>query len=344
MPTKHQVRLVPRDHAILGELAAVGVLSVEQIHHRHFPDDVTGKSCLRRLRYFEGARLVVAVPVTACFGSRAKRQTIYRLTSVGADVVAQRTGTAARYLRTDPKAETLLHRLSVAHVILTMNDGAAAAGLPKPLWLLEHDRWPEAPRDVPEPRQYRLADDFLPIVINPSRPAEQYGPPVYDDPTVRLVKVRPDAAALLSVEPGTAPLALSAEVDLGTETLGQFISKFSGYHALLTKHAYRRPWAGLTDSTAMIPRVLLVFSSAERRDHVMDRLSSDPTVVWARTAQFKSSPDDRERARAFLDQFFRFAVLTDFDATDLLTRPVWQTLSRRSRPQQIAIVARETMA
>jgi hypothetical protein len=79
MPTKHQLRLVARDHAILGDLAAVGVLSVEIIHDRHFADDGTGKSCLRRMRYFEEARLVVAVPITACFGSRSKRQTVYML-------------------------------------------------------------------------------------------------------------------------------------------------------------------------------------------------------------------------------------------------------------------------
>jgi hypothetical protein len=89
----------------------------------------------------------------------------------------------------------------------------------------------------------------------------------------------------------------------------------------------------------MIPRVLFVFASANRRDHVMDRLSSDPTVVWARAAHFKPSPEDRERARSFLDQFFRFAVLADFDGAGILTRPVWQTLSRRLPHQQMAILA-----
>src|ERR1700752_2238402 len=104
MPTVHRMRLTPRDHVVLGELADVTVLNTDIIHRRHFCDDVTGKSCLRRLRYFTASRLVIPVTVTACFGPRSARQTVYRLSATGADVIAQKTGRPVRWMRTDPKA------------------------------------------------------------------------------------------------------------------------------------------------------------------------------------------------------------------------------------------------
>ncbi len=333
-------RLTARDHAILGDLAECMTLSMLQIHRRHFPHDATQKSCLRRLRYLTSGSLVAPVEVTACFGPRSSRHVIYRLLPLGAEVVSRTNGAPARLLKTDPKAETLLHRVQVSRVILAVNDGAAHAGMAKPLWLLEHDRWPDAARDVPEPKQYRLALDFLPVEIAPGQPTEQYGVPRYDDPAVTLVKARPDAACLLNLAPTSRPVVLFCEVDLGTETHGQLLSKLPGYHALISKGAHVRPWLGLTDVGAMVPRVLFIFASATRRANVLDRLTSDPTVLWRRPFPYRPSPADIERSQLFLEQHFRFGVADDLDDTSLMTKHVWQTLRRRTVAQQLAIAAR----
>lgn len=342
MPTTHALRLTPRDWQFLGELAETTVLSADQIRRRQFPDDTTGKSCLRRLRYLTAARLVTPVAVTACFGPKSDRHTIYRLSPFGADVLARRSGSSVRTLRTDPKPDTLLHRVLVARTVLAINDGAAAAGLPHPLWLLEHDRWPDSPRNVPEPEQYRLAADFFPIVLKPDRLAEQYGPPVYDDPKVRLVKARPDAACLLTVPAQATPLGLFFEIDNGTETHGQLLAKLAGYHAILTRPAHHRPWRDLTDASDSTPRILFVFAGEDRMKNVLDRLAADPTLIWVRPYPFQPTTDDLRRATTFLDQFFRFAALTDVEKTDGLRLPMWHTVRRPHPADRLAIV-RTTM-
>jgi hypothetical protein len=184
MPATKDLRLTSRDMDLLADLGVVTVLSFDVIRRRYFPADRTGKSCQRRL--------LAPIAITACFGPVADRHTVFRLTQMGADLLAQRTGRAVRLLRTDPKPDTLLHRVLVARTVLAISDGARAAGRPPPLWVLENDRWPDARRTVPEPEQYRLSFDYLGVPVAAGRPIEQYGPPVYDDPTVTLVKARPD--------------------------------------------------------------------------------------------------------------------------------------------------------
>src|SRR5437868_4683031 len=142
MPTTPTLRVTNRDSSLLADLGEVTVLSFDVIRRRHYSADQTGKSCLRRLRYLTAAKLIMPVAITAHFGTASDRHTVYRLTVIGADFLAQRTGRAVRVLRTDPKPDTLLHRVLVARTLLAMTDGANAAQRPRPLWLLEHDRWP----------------------------------------------------------------------------------------------------------------------------------------------------------------------------------------------------------
>ncbi|HEX3151197.1 MAG TPA: replication-relaxation family protein [Gemmataceae bacterium] len=315
-----------RDLAFLTELGEVTVLSVDVIHRRYFAADRTGKSCRRRLHYLTAAKFVTPVAITAHIGPRTDHHTVYRLTSTGADWLTQRTGQIVRVLKTDPKADTLLHRVLVARTVLALADGALTAGRSKPSWLLESDRWPHAPRDVPEPRQYRLTFDFLGIPINPGRPIEQYGPPVYDDPTVTLVKARPDAACVLTVSDVSAPLVLLFEVDAGTETVSQLTRKLPGYHAILTRRTFCHPWQDLIDQLPVGARVLFVFTSEERMHNFLDYLTADSARLWARTGVYCSSAADKERAAAFLESCFRFTTLDELEKADCLRRQIWYTL------------------
>jgi hypothetical protein len=337
MPATRDLRLTPRDEALLADLGEVTVLSAGVIGPRYFPADRTGKSCLRRLRLLTRAGLVTPVAITACFGPAAGRHTVYRLTPRGADLLARRAGAAVRCLRTDPRPDTLVHRVLVARVVLAVADGAAGAGLPRPPWLLEHDRWPDARRDAPEPEQYRLAFDAAPIGAGPGRPAEGYGPPAYDDPAVRLVKARPDAACLLARPGEAAPVALLFEVDAGTETHGQVLSKLPGYHALLTRRGFDRPWRDRTDTPPGAARVLFVFPSAGRLGNVLDRLAARPTVLWPWADGYRPTAEDDRRAADFLERFVRFGVLAEVERPGCLGSPIWSTLRRRAAGERLAI-------
>jgi hypothetical protein len=337
MPTPHHLRLTERDGQLLADLGEVTVLSFEVIRRRYFPDDATGKSCQRRLRYLTAAKLITPVAITACFGRAADRHRVYRLTQTGADCIAQRIGQAVRVLRTDPKPETLLHRVLVAQTVLAMTDGAIAAGRPRPLWLLEQDRRPDAPRDVPEPQQYRLAFDFLAVPIAAGRPVEQYGWPVYDDPNATLIKSRPDAACLLTLGHATDPVALLFEVDTGRETHAQLSRKLPGYHALLSRRSYERPWSDIADGLPGAARVLFVFTSGERMRNVLDLIAAEPTRTWAAPGFYTPTPADRQRAAAFIEANLRFTTLEELEASGCLTRPIWSTLYRRSASDRLPI-------
>jgi hypothetical protein len=340
MSTTHSLRLTARDWQFLANLGEVTVLSFEVIRRRYFASDATGKSCQRRLRYLSEAKLVAPVAVTACFGNAADRHRVYRLTQAGADLLGRRTGWPARVLRTDPRPETLLHRVLVARTILAMTARALAAGRPRPLWLLEQDRWPDAPRDVPEPRQYRLAFDFLAVPVATGRPLEQYGWPVYDDPKATLIKARPDAACLLTLGDASAPVPLLFEVDTGQETHAQLLRKLPGYHALLSRRSYERSWSDIADGLPGAARVLFVFTSDERMRNVLDAIAAEPTKTWAVTGGYTPTPADRQRAAAFIEVNFRFTTLGELEASACLTRPIWSTLHRRAVSDRLPIERR----
>src|SRR5438034_153855 len=103
------IRMTQRDRQLLADLGLVTVLSTADIWRRHFAEDKSGKSCLRRLRFLSDNRLVMPIPITACFGTKNAFQTVYRLTPQGADWLARHTGRSVRFLRSDPRPETLLH-------------------------------------------------------------------------------------------------------------------------------------------------------------------------------------------------------------------------------------------
>jgi hypothetical protein len=139
---------------------------------------------------------------------------------------------------------------------------------------VENDCWPLVSRDVPKPCQYPLAFDFLGMSIAAGRPIKEYGPPAYGDPTVMLVKARPDATCSFTLVDGNVPLALLFEVGAGTETHGQLVWKFPGYHALRT---FGRSWQDLADEVSVAARVLCVFTREGRMCKALELFAADPT-------------------------------------------------------------------
>lgn len=325
MPRKKGLYPTPRDLAFAAELGEVTVMDVPMIR-RHYPVE---DSCLRRLRQMRGSQLIAPVAPEL---APSPRDAVYRLTERGGAWLAFHSGhPPRRMLHADPKPISLPHRRLVARMLISINDAAVAASVPKPdRWMLDHDRLPEASCSLPIPQQYVLAEDLLALPTAADRPVEHYGPPDYRDPKALLLKVRPDAACLLALPGEPATHAFYFEADNGTETHSQLLRKFPAYHALLTTHAYLRHFPD-HHQVLLLPRVIFVFTSAERLTNILDRLRANPTVVWNRPPKYQPTPDDLKRSLAFLDQHFRFAVIDQMMAPDMLRQPIWRTVSAQAK-------------
>ena len=326
MPRRKGLCPTERDLRMASDLGEALVMDVP-LFHRHFPADMTGDSCLRRLRKMVDAKLIAQVIPELT----SARNAIFRLTDHGAAWLAYHTGSPPRrLLHAEPKAISVPHRLHVSRIVLAFNDAAKAAGIPKPDWILEYDRLPDAPSSVPIPQQFILAEDFFPMASAADRPAELYGPPQYNEASRSLLKSRPDAACLVTLPSDSTRLAFYIEADNGTETHSQFLKKLPTIHALFSTSAYRRHWPD-HQATLMTPRSLLIFMSAQRRDNIIERIRSNPIHLWHCPPRYQPTPDDIQRAQLFLDKYFRFAALEDVIAADMFASPIWRTISGQGR-------------
>lgn len=162
-PTKG-LRLQCRDIDLLTTLGEVGLLDTLTLHRRFFPADKTLRSCRRRLQLYVDYDLTQQVFVRLSSTQRNGRlPTIHRLTAKGADILQAETGQRPlRFARSDPPklTHTLLHRLGMAKVQLTVNDACLMKKLPKPVWILEYDPIPGAPPNAPLSDRFILRHDF----------------------------------------------------------------------------------------------------------------------------------------------------------------------------------------
>lgn len=222
------LHLQPRDLACLTDLGELGLLNTEHAHSRHFPD-VSLRRCQQRLAEFASQGLTRTVPLVVWHaGRRGRVPTVHCLTERGAAAVAAVTGVRPRrFSRSDPKPETLLHRLAMIEARLAFDDACRRLGLAQPAWLHEQDRHDESAEDECPSRQRVLYHEF---------PARE-----------KPVTCQPDAACLVQIprQPGqleTTPLILFWELDRSTESRKQAASKCVGYAALLERRDYRRYW------------------------------------------------------------------------------------------------------
>jgi hypothetical protein len=138
-------------------------MDTAMIHRRHFPKDHTGEACLRRLRLFTSHELMRRVPPLVTYAAeRAGRlPLIHCLTPHCAEVLQELTGIRPkRVFVRDPQPQTVLHRLFVAHVMLTVHDAAKLRQLPAPVWIVEHDRVARVAPDTSRSERYVLYEDF----------------------------------------------------------------------------------------------------------------------------------------------------------------------------------------
>jgi hypothetical protein len=239
--------------------------------------------------------LIHSIALTVWYGNRGggRIPTIHCLTERGAEVVESIAGCRPpRVLRSDPKPETLHHRLAVVQARLAIDDGCRSLGLAAPEWIMEQDRRDDVQRDTPLSRQRVLYHEFA-----------------AKDKTFTC---QPDAASLLQIprdldrpNAGMTPLLAFLEVDRSTERTTQAASKCAGYTALFEQRQYRRYWPQAGQAAV---RVFWVCRSSQR--------------IESLTAAV------REHTVA---QSFRFTTADELRADTALTLPIWKTIDGERR-------------
>lgn len=288
------LQLQDRDVGLLFEIGEVGSMDTTMIHRRHLPT-VSLRRCQQRLQEIQGQGLIHSISLTVWYGKRGggRLPTIYCLTERGADAIERIVGVRPqRVLRSDPKPETLHHRLAVVQARLAFDDGCRALGLAMPEWFMEQDRREDAQPNDPPSRQRVLYHEF-------SAGGKKF-------------TCQPDAACLLWIprdldrpETGMTALLGFLEADNSTERTGQVVNKCPGYAALLQRREYRRYWPQAEQAAV---RVFWVCRSRER--------------IESLSAAFREKP---------VAQSFRFTTATELTAETALTMPIWRTIDGQCR-------------
>lgn len=213
--------------------------------------------------------------------------------SPGADAIESIAGVRPRrVLRSDPKPETLHHRLAVVQARLALDDGCRALGLALPEWIMEQDRREDALPNDPPSRQRVLYHEFT--------------------AGGKKFTCQPDAACLMQIprdlnqpQAGTTSLLGFLEADNSTERTAQVVNKCPGYGALLERREYRRYWP----QAEQVPvRVFWVCRSRQRIDSLAASLREKPVA-----------------------QCFRFTTADELRAETALTLPIWWTIDGQCR-------------
>ena len=253
------IRVHARDVSLLSEVGEVGLLDVATLRERHFPADRSGKACLRRLRLFCAHDLLLPISVSISFATErsGRPRRLFRLTPRGAEVLHELTGrTDFHFSNKELRPETIMHRLGVAKLRLTVNDACAVQKLPKPRWIGEYDMVPGVHIEA------TFAERFI---ICEKLPTLEGG----------TASCWPDASCCLRIPhpsgQGEAVLLVYWEYDRSTETLTQVAGKIPGYHALLTSATYQKHWP---DAERPAVRVFFVVPSEERLRNICEAIKN----------------------------------------------------------------------
>ena len=272
------IRVHARDVSLLSEVGEVGLLDVETLWKRHFHADRSGKACLRRLRLLCAHDLLLPISVSISFATegRGRPRRLFRLTPRGAEVLEELTGRCDfHFSGKELRPETIMHRLGVAKLRLTVNDACALQKLPKPRWIGECDMVPGVHIEA------KFSERF---VICEKLPTPDGG----------YASCWPDASCSLRIPhpsaQGEATLLIYWEYDRSTETLTQVAGKIPGYQALLTSVTYQKHWP---DVERPAVRVFFVVQSEDRLHNICDAIKNLQGAEHVRLAVVKDLKSDR---------------------------------------------------
>jgi hypothetical protein len=286
---KSLLQLQERDVKLLNEIGQVGLLDTAQIHRRHF-EQVSLRRCQQRLREIEASGLTHSVRLNVWYGKEGGGPipTIHCLTERGASAIESITGARPkRVLNSDPKPETIHHRLAVVQTRLALDDACRLHGVALPEWFMEQDRREDANPDEPPSRQRVLYHEFT--------------------SGGKKFTCQPDAASLMRIprdancaSAPTTPLVGFWEIDRSTERTAQVMNKVPGFSALLERREFRRYWPEAEHAPV---RVFWVCRSLQRVESLMAAMKEKPIA-----------------------KFFRFTTAEELGAESALTSPIWRTI------------------
>ncbi|MBI2806062.1 MAG: replication-relaxation family protein [Planctomycetes bacterium] len=253
------IRVNSRDVSVLSEIGEVGLLDVETLWERHFPADHSGKACLRRLRLFCAHDILLPISVSVSFAMErsGRPRRLFRLTERGAELLQEMTGRSdLHFSNKELRPETVMHRLGVAKLRLTVNDACGLQRLQKPRWIGEYDTVPNVHFEAKFSERFILCEKLL-------------------TPDGGYASCWPDASCCLRIPhpsgQGEAALLVYWEYDRSTETLTQVAGKIPGFHALLATAVYRKHWPDV-DRPAV--RVFFVTQSEERLHNIREAIKN----------------------------------------------------------------------
>jgi hypothetical protein len=299
------LHLEQRDLQLLAEIGELGLLDIELIHARYWPDAKTKRASQKRLKLLTEHGLVKPARLEVTYRtarvprptdgkdtalkkppkSGGRLPTIYCLTEQGAEALEMATGQRPlRVSRSDPKPLTLFHRSEVVRARLAIDDACRLRSLPAPAWIMEQDTHPGMSPNEPLSRRLILQQHF----------GQGHA----------RVSCRPDASCLLRLPSRSADrsfdeLIAYLELDRSTNKHQIEIDKLAGYHCLLKEQAYRRHWPETQRPTV---RVLYVCPSHERVNNLAASFAGQPVA-----------------------EYVRFAVLDDLVPERALSDAIWQT-------------------
>jgi hypothetical protein len=257
------VRISSRRLALLADIGELGLVDVQIAHQRHY-SLATQERARQVLALLAKAGLLGRVTIQAQVVRDGQHEggrlpNLYFLTEAGTELVARHTGSRPkRPMRRPPSPFTIAHRLEIVRTRIALDQAAAVARLPAPIWIYEGDlRGGDAGDLMPHERRI-LYHEFR-------------------TPRGKAV-CRPDAAVLLRIpRPGGADfshLGGLLEIDLATEGGDQCRGKIPGYAALFTQRSFPY-WQQYSN---LIARVLWIVRS-ERRLTELARVYRDTEVA-----------------------------------------------------------------
>lgn len=283
------VHLTSRCITLFADVGEHGILDRDDICARHFAG-LSMRRCQQRLQAYCEHGLLRALPLSVWYAGKqgGRVPTVYGLTERGGAAVEQARGERPRrILRSDPKPETLHHRLAVVRARLVFDEGCRFSALQVPTWIMEQDRRRDARPNEPPSRQRVLFHEF--------------------NDGGKKVTCQPDGACAIEVprtigrpEEGTTPLLIFWEVDRSTERTGQVLAKCPGYAALISRQEYRRYFPG---SAGAAVRVFFVCPSLERVRSLASALKEHS-----------------------VGPYLRFGAMPDLTPQAIMTAPVWTTV------------------
>ena len=276
---KRGMAITDRDLDVWSFLGEYGLLDSRQIQEEFWAEKRL-RACQMRLQRYEEHGIVQAITLTMAGYHRKNRNgdtsggrlpLIYALTPEGANILEQETGIRAkRFMRSELKSMTILHRREVVRVRLALDRACSrqksnsnSRPIRQLMWIHEEDRKPDATGNL-------VTDRILYHPFTQRNEKFSYRPDLFG-----LTEI-PRAAG------GSHICVCYYEIDRGTMSHSQLSEKLRGITATIKTQAWKKyvPNYGQFAKKTIV-RVFWVTSSPERADNIRQTFNDKSLITSA---------------------------------------------------------------